>query len=342
MNVLLTGVGGSIGCHALAHFLENTDWTVTGIDSFRHRGLKDRVSRVLAERPRHKERVVVIHHDLNQPIPDDLELGTGRPNYIVAMASLSDVYDSIVNPVPFVVNNVNIALNCLEYARRVRPRVFLLVSTDEIYGPTDGVTLHKEWDSVVPSNPYSASKVAQEAVAISYWRSYGVPLIIVNLMNNFGEMQSPTKFPCIVQRKVRAGETVPIHTNRGLVGSRYYIHSRNSADAMLFLLRNVVPNLHRDGEVDRPQRYNIAGERQIDNLALAQLIANRVGRPLKYELVPSAASRPGHDIHYGLDGGKLQALGWRSPVPFEESMERVVAWYEQNPEWLTPNLSNLS
>ena len=346
-RLLLTGIGGSIGCHAMVHFLHNTNWEVVGIDSFRHKGMTDRVEKMLSYHPEYRRRVSILSLDLNQSLAVGGKLATGKIDYFVMMASLSDVHDSILDPVPFVKNNVNIALTCLEYARKARPVCFILVSTDEIYGPTDGKELHKEWDAIVPSNPYSASKVAQEAIAISYWRTYNVPLIVVNLMNNFGEMQSPSKFPCIVQRKVRLGETVGIHTNKSgenyhAIGSRYYIHSRNSSDALLFLLRNVIPNLHVDGEVDRPPRFNIVGERQVDNLSLAQLIANQIGKPLKYELIPSAASRPGHDIHYGLDGSKLADLGWKPPVSFEESMQRTVEWYEVNPEWLDPNLGSNS
>ena len=189
------------------------------------------------------------------------------------------------------------------------------ISTDEVYGPTDGKTLHREWDPIVPSNAYSASKAAQEAIATSYWRSYGLPLIIVNLMNNFGEMQSPDKFPAIVQRKVRAGECVHIHATNGVVGSRFYIHSRNSADAFLFILKNVTPYRHIEGVADKPERFNISDEdSQISNLELAAMIAKFIGRKLDYDIVSASTSRPGHDIHYGLSGAKLAALGSAQPT----------------------------
>lgn len=333
-RLLLTGVGGSIGCHVLAHVLKNTDWEVVGVDSFRHKGLTDRVVEVMGRDYEHIERVNVLIHDLTAPISDMLARRIGQVDYVVNCASLSDVHDSIVNPVPFVQHNVAVALNMLEWARSAKPQVFLQISSDEVYGPTDGRTLHPEWSPIVPSNAYSASKASQEAVAISYWRSYGVPLILVNLMNNFGEMQSPSKFPAIVQRKVRRGETVDIHTTAGEIGSRCYLHSRNCADALLFLLKNWEPDQHAVGVPDRPDRFNVVGDRQLSNLALAQMIASFIGKPLAFRVVPAAESRPGHDIHYGLDGGKLAALGWRSPLSLEESMRRTVAWYEQHPEWL--------
>lgn len=334
-RLLLTGVGGSIGVHALIHFLHNTDWHVVGIDSFRHKGLTDRVAKMLAYHPEHAHRVTVLAHDLTAPVSRMLRRQIGGIDHVVNIASLSDVHDSIVNPAQFMEANVKIATTVLELARESPPEVFLQVSTDEVYGPTDGTSDWPEWSPIVPSNPYSASKVAQEAACIAWWRTYGVPVVIVNLMNNFGEMQSPAKFPAIVQRKVRAGEEVEIHADeRGLIGSRCYIHSRNSADAMIHILRTVKPRQHQDGDLDRPDRFNIPGDRRVGNLELAMMIADMIGKPLRYRMSPASASRPGHDVHYGLDGSKLLATGWKSPVPFEVSMRRVVEWYEENPEWL--------
>lgn len=337
-RMLLTGAGGSIGCHVLMHFLHNTDWQIVCIDSFRHKGMTDRIKVMLDAHPEFESRVKVITHDLIAPISDLMASKIGHIDWIVNVASLSDVHDSIVNPVPFVKNNVDLILNVLEFARRFpNLKAFLQLSSDEVYGPTDGKTLHKEWDPIVPSNPYSASKASQEAIACSYWRTYNVPLIVVNLMNNFGEMQSPAKFPAIVQRKVRNGEEVTIHGDEnGVVGSRFYIHSRNSADAFLHILRLGPPTLHVDGAVDKPDRYNIVGDKQVDNITLARMIANYAGFPLRYRKEPSNKSRPGHDYHYGLNGDKLYATGWTSPMSLEESMRHVVEWYEENPEWLNP------
>ena len=338
-TLLLTGIGGSIGCHTLMHVLHNTDWDVVGLDSFRHKGLTDRVAVMLDAHPEFADRVRLYPHDLTSPLSEMLVKKIGPVNYIVAMASLSDVHDSIVHPVPFIQNNVNVALSMLEYARVAKPERFLLISSDEVYGPTDGEGIyHKEWDPIVPSNPYSASKAAQEAIAISYWRTYEVPLIIVNLMNNFGEMQSPAKFPAIVQRKLRSGEQITVHASAGSIGSRFYIHSRNSADAFVFLLdeaSSASPHIHIEGTVDKPDRYNIVGDKQITNVELVEMIAADMGVKPNYVIEDSQVTRPGHDAHYGLDGTKLHELGWKSPMSLEESMRNVVDWYEDHPEWLT-------
>ncbi len=335
MRCLITGIGGSIGHHVFAHVMRETAWDVIGIDSFRHKGITDRVTDVLQEGPWGSEkRLTMITHDLTAPISPLMSNRIGPVDYIINLASLSDVFDSLQNPVPFVRQNVDVALTMLEYAREVKPLAFLQVSTDEVYGPTDGDSDHKEWEPIVPSSPYSASKAAQEAIAISYWRAYNVPLIIVNLMNNFGERQSANKFPVIVQKKVSAGEPVTIHGTPKTQGSRSYIHSTNSADAFLFLLQNTLPHLHAPGTMDKPDRYNIPGDKQLTNEGLARFIATELNAPFVVEYEDFHATRPGHDRHYGLDGTKLCALGWESPRTFEESMRDTVRWQKEHPEWL--------
>lgn len=334
-RVLITGVGGSIGCHVLRHVLKETDWDVAGIDSFRHRGLTDRVYAVTKKHPETHHRLRVYQHDLRAPISSLLSNRIGYVDYIINLASISDVDASISDPSDVILSNAAIAVNVLEYVRPKRISAFLHVSTDEVYGPTDGKTAHKEWAPIVPSNPYSASKAGQEASAICYWRTYGVPLILVNIMNNFGEMQSPAKFPSMCQRLIRAGEVVKIHEfSPGNYGSRFYIHSRNAADGMVFLLRRHTPHSHIAGSVDYPSRFNIVGNQQVDNLSLAQMIASFIGKPLKWEPVDCSKNRPGHDVHYGLDGSKLAALGWEAPHSFEWSLRQTVEWYERNPQWL--------
>ena len=335
-RVLLTGVGGSIGAHFLAHFFHNTDWEIVGVDSFRHKGWMDRVTTMTDAHPEWRERLTIVTHDLNAPFSTLQKKKIGHIDYIISMASLSDVEASIQDPVPFIQNNVSLALNILEYAREIRPEVFLQISTDEVYGASSSKfgDLRKEWDAIIPSNPYAASKACQEAIAISYWRSYGVPLIITNTMNNFGELQQANKFPVMIQKAVMAGDEITIHGKEGQIGSRSYIHSRNFADAVLFILQKTKPHLHVPNSADRPDRYNIAGDKQLDNLELAQTIARLMGKELKYKLVDSHTARPGHDPHYGLDSTKLYSLGWKPPVSFEDSLKKTIEWQVANPAWI--------
>jgi len=336
-RILLTGIGGSIGVHAFAHICHNTDWHVIGVDSFRHKGWTDRISYMIKCHPEWRERLTLITHDITSPFSTLTKKKIGHVDYIINMASMSDVWDSIQDPVPFIENNVALAVNMLEYAREVKPKVFIQISTDEVYGAVEDKENKgmKEWAPILPSNPYAASKACQEAIAISYWRTYSVPLIITNTMNNFGEFQQHSKFPVIIQKLVDNGDVVRIHGEPdGSIGSRSYIHSRNFADALIFLIKNTKPYIHEPLKSDRPDRYNIAGDKQLDNLELAELIAKLMNKELKYEIEDSHTTRPGHDPHYALDDSKIKSLGWRSPLTFEESLKNTIDWQMENSEWI--------
>ncbi len=342
-RLLLTGIGGSIGCHTMADFFHNTDWEIVGTDSFRHKGWSDRVTAFLEKYPEWKERLTIITHDLTAPFSDLTKKKIGHIDYIINMAALSDVGASIEEggkitgaSAEFIKNNVAIMTNMLDYAREVKPEAFIQISTDEVYGATQKDQAHPEWSPIIPSNPYSASKACQEAIAISYWRTYNVPVIITNTMNNFGEMQQGSKYPAMLQKWIEKGETVIVHGTEGDVGTRYYLHSRNHSAALRYILQNFKPYMHQPEAVDRPDRYNIVGDKQLSNLELAEVIAEMMGKELKfkYQLLDFHSTRPGHDKHYGLDGTKLKALGFVPPVNFEDSLKKVIEWQKENPKWI--------
>jgi dTDP-glucose 4,6-dehydratase len=332
-RILITGVGGFIGSHFFEHVLAKTDWEIIGIDSWKHKGISERITESEYYQ-KHRGRVKIATHNLNAPLSNFLIDAIGDIDYIINFASQSHVDRSIIDPVPFVENNVSLILNMLEYTKKSKPEKFIPIGTDEVYGATDGVHNHPEWSSIQPSNPYSASKACQEAIAISYWRTYGLPIILTNIMNTFGERQDPEKFVPMVIKKVVNNEEVVIHSDASGVnpGSRFWLHARNTSDALLFILNKV--SIKHYPQVDRPERFNIVGERQITNLDIAKMIANILGKELKYKLVDAHSSRPGHDLHYGLSGDKLKEAGYEYPVNLEESMKRTIDWTLANQRWL--------
>lgn len=333
ISCLITGSAGSIGVHMISHFMENTDWDVVCLDSFRHKGYRERITRICLDHPEWTLRIKQFEHDLVCPISPELRDAMGPIDYILHLAALSDVFFSVGSPVYVIKNNVDSTLVMLEYAREIKPKQFIYFSTDEVYGMVKKGDQHKEWETHRPSNAYAASKAASEDICYAYWRSYGVPVIITNTMNNFGPLQSSSKFPVIVQKKVDAGEEVEIHGNEEEIGTRYYIHSRNSADAILHIIK-LGAHMHKVGELDEPDRYNIVGDECVSNLDLAKIIAELMGKPLKYKLVDFHRDNPAHDIHYGLDGGKLEKTGWKSPKSFKDSMRETIEWQQENKEWI--------
>ena len=349
-RILLTGASGFVGSHVLRHILTTTDWEVVCPVTFRHKGVSDRL--VTAMDGLDQSRVTVVQTDLTAPISKVTAHKFGDINYILNVASESHVDRSIEEPASFIQNNVALITSILDYARTLENlEVVLHVSTDEVYGPAEVGTNHQEWvDLTKPSNPYAASKAAQEAIAFSYWRTYDVPLVITNTLNILGETQSNEKMFMKTLKSVMEETTMTIHASpEGVVGSRFYIHARNQADALIFLLKhfslehNQIKAYASQGEIESLRysqggtvhpKYNVVGETEVDNLTLANLIADAAGKPLKYELVDFHSSRPGHDLRYALDGKKLAGLGWIAPVPFEKTVKSIVDWTLEHPEWL--------
>ena len=127
-------------------------------------------------------------------------------------------------------------------------------------------------------------------------------------------------------KKVLKGERVIIHSDptKTKPGSRHWIHARNVAAALLFLLNNA----------EQREKYNIVGEKEINNLEMAKLIAKVLNKELKYEMVDFHSSRPGHDLRYALDGKKLKEMEWKFPIGFEQSLEKTIKWTLDNQKWL--------
>ena len=328
MKILITGGCGFIGHHFVEHVHKTTNWDIIIIDrlSYASNGFE----RLRDTSTLDSNRVKVFTTDLVLPLSEGLIKEIGEIDYIVHMAAETHVDNSIKDPKLFLDNNIKSTYNLLEYARNYLPnlKTFFYFSTDEVFGPALGNKLFKEWDRHKPTNPYSASKSAAEQICIAYENTYKLPLMIVNVMNAFGERQHVEKFIPLCIKKVLNNEKVYIHSypDKEQSGTRFYIHGRNIAAAVLFLINN--------GSIG--EKYNIAGEKEVSNLEMAQIVAKYVGKELNYEMVDFHSDRPGHDLRYGLDGSKLFNMGFRLPLNFEESLEKTVKWtlLKENQKWL--------
>jgi dTDP-glucose 4,6-dehydratase len=324
-TVLITGGCGFIGHHVVEHIHRKTNWRIVIIDklSYATKGFERLRSANLLD----SNRIRVFTFDLINPLSDGLQLEIGEVHYIIHMAADTHVDNSISDPVPFIHNNVMSTVHLLEYAKTLPDlEKFFYFSTDEVFGSAPEGVAYKEWDRHRPTNPYSASKSACESLCIAYENTYNVPIILTNVMNAFGERQHVEKFIPKVIEYVLSGKTIEIHSDSSCEnpGSRFYIHCRNIASAVLFLIKN--------GE--KGESYHIVGEKEVDNLSMAQLIADIVGKELKYKLVNFHQDRPGHDLRYALDGSKLLNMGWELPMDFEQSLRKTVLWTLEHQEWL--------
>jgi len=340
-RILITGGAGFIGHHVVEHLLKNTDWEIAILDrlSYSSSGL-DRLRDIEAF---DEKRVSMFTADFTKPIVDGLSDEIGQVDYILHMGAETHVDNSITDPRPFVMSNVVGTMEMLMFARTQKNlKAFVYFSTDEVFGPAPVEVQYPEWARYNSGNPYAAAKAGGEELALAFANTYGIPVIITHTMNVFGERQHPEKFIPLVIRKVLNDEVVTIHANKDKTkaGSRYWIHARNVAAALSFLLdlwendpttRIPRPTFWRPDNADK---FNIVGEREVDNLEMAQTIARILDRELRFEMVDFHSSRPGHDLRYALDGSKMNGFGWELPVNFEESLRNTVEWTIKNDKWL--------
>lgn len=332
-RVLVTGGAGFIGHHLVDEILRRTDWEVVSLDRLDYSGNLNRLYDVLKDAE--TERVSIVHHDLKAAINPHVAALIGKVDIIVHMAAGSHVDRSIDYPMEFALDNVIGTVNLLDYARTQDIKRLIYFSTDEVFGPAPYGVFYKERDRYNSTNPYSASKAAAEEFCVAYENTYGLPIYITHTMNVFGERQSPEKYIPMCIRKAYIGETVTIHSDpsKTKAGSRHYIHARDVADAVMFLLTNKVSVENDFGGAKCP-KFNIVGKQELDNLELAQMIARFVGKDLKYEMVDFHSSRPGHDLRYALDGSLMASLGWTPKMEVDKRLQEVVEWSLKNYKWL--------
>ena len=251
----------------------------------------------------------------------------GNVNTVLHIGASSHVDRSISDPLSFVMDNVVGTCNILNFAK-VQDNLnnFIYFSTDEIFGPAPEGVNYKENDRYNSGNPYSASKAGGEELCMGFHNTYKMPIMVSHCMNVFGERQHPEKFIPLCIKNSFLGKKITIHSNKALTqaGSRYYIHAKNVCNAVDFLLKNGVSG----------EKYNIVGEKEVDNLTLAKMIASFVGKELVYDMVDFHSSRPGHDLRYALDGSKMAQMGWTPVNNLEKSLQNLVEWSLNNPKWI--------
>jgi len=327
-RILVTGGCGFIGHHMVEYLLENDDCDVVILDRLDVSGNLNRLTE-LPNWEKNKNRVTFVWHDMKSEFHNNeiLKNTIGEINVVLHLGASSHVDRSIDDPMLFVMDNVVGTCNILNFARQQKNlNNFVYFSTDEVFGPAPEGVNYKENDRYNSGNPYSASKAGGEELCVAFENTYKMPMMITHCMNVFGERQHPEKFiPMCIKNSI-LGKPITIHANKSLdkAGSRYYIHAKNVCNAVDFLLKN-----GKHGE-----KYNIVGEKEVDNLSLAKLISKFVGKDTTYNMVDFHSSRPGHDLRYGLDGSKMKEMGWTPINNLEKSLKNLVEWSIKNPKWI--------
>ena len=317
MNLLVTGGVGFIGSNFIRHMLHaHPDYDIVNLDSLTYAGnlnnLKDCDSS-----PRYTfVRGNICDSPLVNSVMEEHLIDT-----VVHFAAESHVDRSIADASAFVKTNILGTYTLLEAARQHALHRFIHISTDEVYGSIPEGSF-RETDVLSPSSPYSSSKAGSDLLALSYFTTFNLPVIVTRCTNNFGPYQFPEKLIPFFVTNLIDGKKVPVYGTGKNV--RDWIHVNDHCQAVDFLL-----DKGNYGEI-----YNIGGENEKTNLEITEKIL----RILKKDdsMIEHVQDRPGHDFRYSLDCSKIKALGWKPGHSFDEGLEDTLRWYVQNEWWWRP------
>jgi len=328
MKLLVTGGAGFIGS-AVVRLAIARGHQVVNLDALTYAACLDNVAPV-AGHPGY----AFVHADIRDAAALERAFAEHAPDAVMHLAAESHVDRSIDAPGSFIETNVTGTYTLLQatrahWERQGRPAGFRFhhVSTDEVYGSLGETGMFTEETAYAPNSPYSASKAASDHLVRAWHETYGLPVVVTNCSNNYGPYQFPEKLIPVVILNALEGRPVPVYGQGSNV--RDWLYVEDHADALLAVLER--------GSAGRT--YNIGGENEARNIDLVRMICAILDR-LRPEGAPHAdlitfvADRPGHDLRYAIDPGRIrEELGWRPSVTLEEGLERTVRWYLDNAPW---------
>jgi dTDP-glucose 4,6-dehydratase len=312
VRILITGGAGFIGSNFTEYMLNKyPKYKITVFDAMTYASNPDTIARL-----KKRKNFRFIKGDIT--VNKQAARAVKGQDAVVNFAAETHVDRSIMGPGAFMDTNVKGAQNLLEAARLSGVKKFLHISTDEVYGSKKSGR-SKENDRLDPTSPYSSSKAAADLVALSYYKTYGLPVIITRSSNNFGPYQHPEKFiPLFITRGIE-GMDLPLYGDGKNVRNWIYVEDNCAGiDAAL--------HKGRPGEV-----YNIGGGVEVPNIHVAKEIVKELGK--SEGIIKQVRDRPAHDRRYALDSGKLKKLGWRTKYSFDQALEKTIEWYRDNEKW---------
>lgn len=315
MKLLVTGGAGFIGSAFVRMLLAEGSHTVVNLDALTYAGNLENLAGV-ASNPRYR----FVHGNIC-----DAELVGGlvaeeKPDVIVNFAAESHVDRSILSPAPVFETNLRGTLTLLEAARLHRTPRYVQISTDEVYGSIEPPHEADETYPLRASSPYSASKAGADLLALSYFVTYRLPVLVTRASNNYGPYQFPEKLIPLMISNALEDKRLPIYGDGMQI--RDWLFVGDHARAILAVIER-----GRDGEI-----YNIGGSRALPNLEVVRKILAALGKP--ESLMQTVKDRPGHDRRYALSSEKvMRETGWRPQVSFEDGLRETIAWYRANAGW---------
>lgn len=312
MKVLVTGGAGFIGSNFIRHILnKNPDYKVVNLDKLTYAGNPDNLKDI-EKNPNY----TFIKGDICDP--GVVEKAMKGCDCLVNFAAETHVDKSILDASDFVRTNVLGTHILLEVARKVKIAKLIQISSDEVYGSIEKGSFTEE-SPLMPNSPYAASKAGADYLCRSYFRTFGLPIIITRSSNNFGPYQYPEKFLALTITNALENKKIPVYGEGKNV--RDWLYVKDNCDAIEFILKN-----GRDGEI-----YNISGGFEVSNIDLAKSVLKKLD--LDFKLIEFVKDRPGHDLRYSLSSSKLKSLGWERRRDFEEALNETIEWYKKNIPW---------
>src|SRR3989475_3630990 len=313
MRILVTGGAGFIGSHFVRLLLRRGDTEVINLDALRYSGNLENL-RDVEQHPRY----AFIQGDICDRALVERVAREHRVEAIVNLAAETHVDRSILEPEGFVKTDVVGTAVLLETAQAMGIKRFVQVSTDEVYGDVPRGR-SKESDPLAPRSPYSASKAAGDLLALCYFTTFRLPVMITRGSNTFGPNQYPEKFIPLFVTNALEDQPLPLYGD-GLQ-QRDWLYVEDHCQAIDLILRKGEPG----------QEYNVGTGEEWPNLEVAEAILGLLGKPRS--LLRHVTDRPGHDRRYALNCTKIAKLGWKPRVAFQDALKETVSWYRNNGWW---------
>lgn len=322
MKLLVTGGAGFIGSAFVRRRLASApDQAVLTIDALTYAGSLDNLAPVARMPGFGFEQA-----DIRDAAAMRRVFRRFRPEAVVHFAAESHVDRSIREPGNVIATNVQGTATLLEAAREAQPRLFLHVSTDEVYGSLESPREADEGSPLRPSSPYAASKAGSDLIALAYGATYSLPVAVTRAANNYGPRQFPEKLIPLMIAKALEDRPLPVYGDGRQVRDWLYVddHCR-AVEALL-------------ASAEAGQVYNIPGVCALSNLEVVRRVLRLCGKP--ESLIEHVRDRPAHDRRYALSGAKLaRETGWAPAVDFDVGLRRTVDWYRRNPQWVARALA---
>lgn len=316
MRILVTGGAGFIGSAFIRLAIADTDFEIVNFDKLTYAGNLENLASI-AGNPRYQ----FVKGDIADREAVERLFADVKPDTIVHFAAESHVDRSIHSPEPVFDTNLRGTFTLLGAARASRVARFVHVSTDEVYGSVEAPVEADEKYPLNPSSPYSASKAGSDLLALAYFKTFKLPLLVTRASNNYGPYQFPEKLIPLMISNALEGRPLPIYGDGMQV--RDWLYVEDHCRAILTVLEK-----GRDGEV-----YNVGGNRSLANLEVVERILSITGKPRS--LLQYVQDRPAHDRRYALSSEKLMhETGWQPQMDFENGLARTIDWYRQNQEWI--------